>query len=544
MNVIFQFLLFFSLVPQQVDQLLVNGRIYTVDSSFTMVQALAIKDGIIVATGTSEAIKSQYTAPLITDLKGNFVIPGFNDGHCHFLNYGITGLYAQLTGLTSFRAVLDEIARHDTATTGGWIVGRGWDQNLWEGQQFPDCKALDSLYPDTPVYLVRVDGHAALANTKALEMAGIFAGMEVNGGKVVTHGEKCTGLLIDNAMEPLEQILPEKDPALLHQALLRAQAECLKYGLTSVQDAGLKDYQIAAVKMAKAIGELPIRMNVMISSTTHGLDSLLREGPYISNDLSVRSVKVYGDGALGSRGAALLEPYADDPGNYGLLMFAEDSLLKLAKACDAAGFQVCVHAIGDAANRQVLNVYEQVLQGQNNKRWRIEHCQIIHPDDMPRFGELSVLPSVQTTHATSDMFWADERLGEERMPTAYPYKELMLQNGILVNGTDFPVEQISPMLTFFSAVARTNTAMEPFGGFQMENALYRIAALRSMTIWPAYASFEEDKKGSIEVGKWADLVILDADIMSVRLPEIPRIKVLATMVNGQWLYGADWLYEY
>ncbi|KRP05187.1 MAG: hypothetical protein ABR94_03945, partial [Sphingobacteriales bacterium BACL12 MAG-120802-bin5] len=543
MNIIFQLLMLFSIGPQQADQLLINGRIYTVNSAFSMVQALAIKDGIIIGTGTSAAIQTRFTAPVTTDLKGNFVLPGFNDGHCHFLHYGITSLYTPLTGLTSFEAVLNAVKQHDPATTGGWLLGRGWDQNLWEGAQFPDCKALDSLYPNIPVYLIRVDGHAALANTKALEMAGIFAGMEVQGGRVVAHGDKCTGLLIDNAMEPIKNILPEKDPEFLAQALQRAQQECLRHGLTSVQDAGLKDYQLAALKTAKASGSLPIRVNAMISATANGLYSLLEEGPYISDDLTIRSVKVYGDGALGSRGAALLEPYSDDPENSGLLMFTEDSLLALAKACDAAGFQVCVHAIGDAANRQVLDVYEQVLQGANNKRWRIEHCQIIHPDDMSRFGSLSVLPSVQTTHATSDMFWADERLGQERIKTAYPYKELMLQNGVLVNGTDFPVEQISPMLTFFSAVARTNTAMQPFGGFQMENALDRIAALRSMTIWPAYASFEEDKKGSIEVGKFADLIILDADIMSVRLPEVPRIKVLATMIGGQWLYGTEWLYE-
>lgn len=522
--------------PQEADMILINGRVYTVDSAFHITQAIVIDNGTIIATGQTRDILFQYTSPELIDLRGKTVLPGFNDGHCHFLPYGVYSHYAQLYGLTSWEAVIEEIRDYNTEATDGWVLGRGWDQNIWLDKSFPDCAELDKLFPNNPVYLERVDGHAAVANTKALELAGINHTTIVAGGIVATNGNKCTGLLIDNAKELLANILPDKAPDFLAASLMKAQTDCFTYGLTSVQDAGLKRYQIDAVLKQKEQGLLPIRMNVMLTPEKDNLEYFLPKGPYVSNDLVIRSVKYYGDGALGSRGAALLEPYADDTSNYGLLILSDDSLLQSAKACKEAGFQMCVHAIGDAANRQALKTYAAILGGPNDLRWRIEHCQIVHPDDMHYFGDYDILPSVQATHATSDMFWADERLGEERLKTAYTYQQMLDENGMLINGTDFPVEQINPLLTFYTAVVRRNALGEPDKGFQMENALDRSQALRSITIWPAYASFEEDVKGSIEPGKFADLVILDKDIMSIPYPDIIHTKVVATILGGKVVY--------
>jgi predicted amidohydrolase YtcJ len=537
----FYLLSMLATLPQEADMILVNGRVYTVDSAFHITQSVVIDNGVILATGNTRDILSQYTSAQIIDLRGKTVLPGFNDGHCHFLSYGVFSHYAQLYGLSSWDAVLDQVRHFNTEATDGWVLGRGWDQNLWADKSFPDCAELDKLFPNNPVYLERVDGHAAVVNTKTLELAGINHETKVSGGIVATKGNKCTGLLIDNAKELVDDILPDRAPDFLAASLNKAQTDCFSYGLTSVQDAGLKKYQMDAVLKQKEEGLLPIRMNVMLTPEPENLRHFLPNGPIITDDLVIRSVKYYADGALGSRGAALIEPYADDTTNYGLLILSDDSLKTAAKQCLAAGFQMCVHAIGDAANRQVLQVYADVLGGPNDLRWRIEHCQIIHPDDMHYFGDYDIIPSVQATHATSDMLWADERLGEERLKSAYTYKDLMQENGRLVNGTDFPVEQINPLLTFYTAVVRKNAWGEPNSGFQMENALDRSQALRSITIWPAYASFEEKIKGSIEPGKLADLVILDKDIMSIPYPEITNARVVATILSGQVVYQSeDW----
>jgi predicted amidohydrolase YtcJ len=537
----FFLLSFFTFQPQETDMILINGRVYTVDSAFHITQSVVIDDGLIIATGQTRDMLSQYTSSQIIDLRGKTVLPGFNDGHCHFLPYGVYTHYAQLYGMNSWDEVVDEVSDFNTDATDGWVLGRGWDQNLWADKSFPDCAKLDSMYPNNPVYLERVDGHAAVANSKALELAGINHTTQVAGGIVSTKGNKCTGLLLDNAKEIVANILPDRDPDFLAMSLERAQSDCFSFGLTSVHDAGLKKYQVDAVMKQKELGALPIRMNVMLTPESANLDYFLPKGPYISDDLIIRSVKYYGDGALGSRGAALLEPYADDTSNYGLLILSDDSLLQSARKCKDAGYQICVHAIGDAANRQALKTYAEILGGPNDLRWRIEHCQIVHPDDLHYFGDYDILPSIQATHATSDMLWADERLGEGRLKTAYTYKDLLLENSMLINGTDFPVEQINPLLSFYTAIVRKNAIGEPAKGFQMENALDRSQALRSITIWPAYASFEEKKKGSIESGKFADLVILDQDIMSIPYPEIIQTKVVATILNGKVVYqNEDW----
>lgn len=536
MNLLLAILLIWP--PAEVDLILLNGRIYTVDESFSMVQAMAIENGMIVATGQSKDILERFSATDTLDLEGRTVVPGFNDGHCHFLHYGITRMYTNLTGLQSFDEVLAAISSHDTTTTGGWILGRGWDQNLWPQQTFPNCAALDSLYPDIPVYLVRIDGHAALANTAAMRLAGINAQTRISGGVVQTKGGQCTGILIDNAMEPVQELLPIKEEAFMIKALQTAQQTCFSYGLTSVTDAGLGAEQLAVIRKMKDNRELPIRINAMVTPDSATLEAYLPNGPLIEPTLVVRSVKIYADGALGSRGAALLEPYADDPENKGLLFFSNDSLDQLLMRCAEAGFQACTHAIGDAANRQVLERYAANLKVGNDLRWRVEHCQVVHPDDLSYFRDYGILPSVQATHATSDMLWAPVRLGEERVHHAYAFRSLMEQGGVLVNGTDFPVEQVNPMLTFSTAVTRRHPDRPYDPAFLPAQSLSREEALRSMCTWPAFASFEEKNKGSLEPGKVADLVLLDADPMTVPADQLASVQVMATMLNGVWVYRA------
>jgi hypothetical protein len=521
---------------QQVDWILFNGIIYTVDSNFSVVEAMAIDDGKIVATGTSASILATYKGTELTDLQGKPVFPGFIDPHCHFLYYGIEQSYAQLYNTKSFAEVLQILTKHDASITGGWIIGRGWDQNDWPDSKFPDCKELDKLFPSTPVYLIRIDGHAALANTVALQQAGINAETKVPGGVVEVQGTHCTGILIDNAMLAIEKILPVNDPAFQKNALLLAQEKCFATGLTSVHDAGLDPWQINLIKTLQNDDLLRMRIYAMVNWSDSNYQYYFERGMQKTDYLNVRSFKCYADGALGSRGAALLQEYTDDPGNKGLLFASYDSLQSIAKKIYGTGFQMCTHAIGDAANRLVLDVYGSVLHAQNAYRWRIEHCQVVTPMDQVKFWKYSVIPSIQATHATSDMYWAEKRLGSERIQYAYAYKSLLSKNKILANGSDFPVEQVNPLLGFYAAISRKDLIGYPTEGFQVQEALNKSEALRAMTIWAAYAAFEDTEKGSLEKGKYADFVILDDDIMTMKTSAIPDVKVIMTVVDGEKVY--------
>ena len=518
------------------DLIVRNGTIYTVDSNFSIAQAMAIADGKILATGTDEEIAEKYASDSVIDLQGKFVYPGFIDPHCHFLNYGVSMHYSNLFGTKSFNAILDTIKKHDPAKTGGWIIGRGWDQNLWDVKEFPDCKKLDELFPDIPVWLIRVDGHAGLANTKALQLAGITPETIIPGGVIKKDGDKCTGLLIDNAMTPMEKILPIKQKEFLEQALLEAQKNCFVVGLTSIHDAGLDPWQINIISEMQQEGKLKMRIYAMALGSDSNLAFYFKNGKIKTPYLNVSAFKFYGDGALGSRGAALLAPYSDDSQNSGLLFYSFDSLQKYAQQIYEHGWQMCTHAIGDAANREVLDVYASVLKGKNDMRWRIEHCQVIDKDDFHKFGDYSIIPSVQTTHATSDMNWADERLGPDRIKYAYAYQDLLKQNGFLANGSDFPIENINPLYGFYAAVSRKDKDGNPVNGFQKENALTREQALKAMTIWAAYAGFEEKEKGSLEKGKVADFVVMGKDIMKAEENKLWDAKILLTYSNGIKIY--------
>jgi len=519
------------------DLIATNALVYTVNDSFATAESFAVLDGKFVAVGSNAEIASKYHSAQTIDCKGMPVFPGFNDAHCHFFGYGMDLMqYADLAGSPNQESIYQKIQDHHAKMHGKWLLGRGWDQNLWPVKDFPDNKRLNELFPDVPVYLIRIDGHAAWCNAKALNLAGITANTKITGGEVLLRDGEPTGVLIDNAKELVYNMIPEPSNDLKMKALLAAQNNCLAVGLTSVTDCGLPKSTILLIDSLQKQGLLKMRINAMMDPTKGNLEYFLGKGPYRTELLQVNTIKLYADGALGSRGAYLVDDYSDDPGNRGLLMNREAYFDSICQKAYDANFQVATHCIGDGANRFMLNIYGKFLKGKNDRRWRIEHVQVVQPDDFRLFGEYSVVPSVQATHATSDMFWAGKRLGNERLKTAYAYQQLLVQNGWLPNGTDFPIEGINPVNTFYASVFRKNPAGLPTGGFQTENALSREQALRSMTIWAAKSSFEEHRKGSIEVGKSADFVVLDTDLMNCPEGEILRAKVMKTVLAGEVVY--------
>ena len=523
--------------PKKVDTLVVNGVIYTVDSSFSSVQAMAIKDGIIVATGTDAEILAAYTAPEKIDAKGQAVYPGFIDAHAHFVGYGKSLFQVDLFGTTSWEEAVERVkifaAAHPELA---WIEGRGWDQNKWPGKKYPTNALLNSLFPNTPVVLQRVDGHAAIANQKAFDMAGVKPGQTIVGGEVETKNGVLTGVLIDNAKGLVYNSIPAVNKQTYTQWLQAAQKNCFAQGLTTVTDCGLDISDINFIDTLQQEGKINMRLFAMLSDNPENLSVYLKRGPYKTDKLFVNGFKVYADGALGSRGACLLHNYEDRKDWTGFLLANISHYDSLASVLAATNFQMCTHAIGDSANRQILNIYNKYLQKGNDKRWRIEHAQVVNPTDFNLFGAASVVPSVQPTHATSDMYWAAERLGNERMKGAYAYKQLMDQNGWIPLGTDFPVEDISPFKTFLAAVGRVDAKGFPEGGFQMENGLTREQTIKGMTIWAAKASFLEKEVGSLEAGKKADFIILAQDLMQVPVNKILDTKVVATYSGGKKVF--------
>ena len=507
------------------DLLIKNAVIYTVDSSFSTAQCLVVNAGKIIAVGDS-SLQTKYTAREVIDAAGHAIYPGFIDAHAHFYKYGLGLQEANLKGLNSWQAIVDTINSFAKQNTDGWLIGYGWDQNLWKNKQFPDKAKLDSLFPVRPVMLARVDGHAAVANQAALNIAGIKPGQTINGGVIETIKGKLTGVLIDNAVGIVTRKIPPPDDTISRHAFLDGQRNCFAVGLTLIN----------TITELQHKGELKMRIYMMLADRPENYDYLFKHGAYKTSGLNVCCFKMYADGALGSRGACLLEPYADQKNWRGFLLSSPQHFLEVAQKVYAHGFQLATHAIGDSANRVILKIYAGVLNGKNDRRWRIEHAQIIDPGDVGIFGQYNIRPSVQPTHATSDMYWAGKRLGPLRLKTAYAYKQLLNENGWLPLGTDFPVENINPIYTFYAAVERKDLTGYPAKGFQPENAINREQALRGITIWAAKAQFEEKEKGSIEPGKYADFVILDNDIMKVNGADLPKVKVLKTYVNGEKVY--------
>jgi predicted amidohydrolase YtcJ len=516
-----------------IDLLVMNAKIYSMDEKNSIFESMAIKDGKIVAMGKSEELKVKFDAIQTYNAQGNVILPGLIDAHAHFLGYAKGLQEINLFGTTSPLEIVQRTKMHSAERTGGWLIGRGWDQNDWEEKKFPDKFLLDSIFPDRPVMLTRVDGHAALLNSKGLQLAGINKVLPVNGGQILAlpNGEP-SGILIDNAVDlVLNKIPPPKDDQ-WKRWIQRAQQNCFRTGLTTVCDAGLTLSELKTLHKAEQSGDLKIGVYVMLKPEVKKMDSVLASGPFLSDRLVVCSYKFYADGALGSRGALLKEEYSDQHGHVGLQLTAFDSLIYFANKLASSGFQMNTHCIGDSANARLLHVYSQVLKPNNDLRWRIEHAQVVSAVDMPLFQQYKIIPSVQPVHATSDMYWAEKRLGKQRIHDAYAYKSLMEQNGWLAGGSDFPVESINPFHGIYAAVARRDTTGFPAQGFFIEQALTMEQALRAFTTWAAKSCRMEKTKGSLEEGKQADFIVIDRDPFYVPLGKIPNTKVLRTFVKG------------
>jgi len=525
-----------STEKQQADLILTNATVYTVDEAFSMAEAIVVRDHRIVEVGSSKKIKRRYQSSHIEDLEGAFVYPGWIDAHCHFFGYGMSLNSADLVGTTSVEEIIGRLKKHHETYGGLWITGRGWDQNDWEVKEFPHRSMLDAHFPDTPVLLRRIDGHAAWLNTVALEMAGITTETEVDGGAVLIKDGTPSGILVDNAIGLVGRLIPPPAREEVVSAIQHAEQNCFSVGLTSVHDAGLGLQTVQLIDSLYQAGSLQIRMNTWLSPTKENFEHFVNKGPYQTDHITVNTVKLFADGALGSRGALMIEPYSDDPGNKGLAVSPLEILEQHCQAAYKHNFMVATHAIGDAANREMLKIYAGILKGPNDRRWRIEHAQIIHPDDFEIFKQYNIVPSVQPTHATSDMYWAEDRVGSHRMKGAYAFRTLLDQNGWYPGGSDFPVEEINPLYGFYAATVRKDQSGYPEGGFQIEEAITRKEALKAMTIWAAKSGFEEHLKGSLEPGKLADFVITGKDLMTAPDEELFNIKVMATYSGGEVVY--------
>ena len=530
----FAFCLITSCQYRKADWVVFNANVYTVNDSFEKVTAFAIKDGKFLSVGGDEII-DLYPNALKFDAKGLPIYPGFIDAHCHFFNLGLSLAQVDLRGSKSIGEIEKRLLSYTKNSPSDIIIGRGWDQNLWKNKAFPNNIFLNRLFPDKLVLLKRIDGHALLVNDLVIKKAGISSKTKVKGGSILVENNKPTGVLVDNAMDLAMGILPPNTSKDITNALIDAQNKAFENGLTTVDDAGLDKKTIQIIDSLQEIGELKIRVYAMISNTNDNLNYYLTNGIIEKEKLNVRSVKAYLDGALGSRGALLKNPYSDENKNKGLTITTKEELFDLANKLSSKGFQLNTHAIGDKANEIVLDVYNYILKDIEDPRWRVEHAQVVDEFDIQKFNS-KIIPSVQPTHATSDMKWADERLGSKRLNRAYAYKELLDWSGKIALGTDFPVEKVNPLLTFYSAVARKDVDGNPSDGFLKENALTRQEALKGMTIWAAYSNFEDSFKGSIEKGKYADFIILSKDIMKVPEQEITSAEVVATIVNGSIVF--------
>jgi predicted amidohydrolase YtcJ len=529
------------------DLIVTGGRIYTVDVTRPIAEAFAVRGGKFVFVGTARgAMSLKGPRTQVVDLRGAAAYPGFIDAHAHLLGLGLALQSVDLDGVSSYEEIVSRVAaRAKSAKAGEWVFGHGWDQNRFAVKEFPTHDALTRAIPDHPVLLERVDGHAILANAAAMHAAGITAkSQDPSGGRIVRDASgNPTGVFVDNAMALVANAAPKLTTAQRSELLRAAAAESNKWGLTEVQDMGAERETIEALESLAIAKKLPLRSYEMVGDDSATLTYYFSRGPRKAEfdaHVWVRGIKLYADGALGSRGAALLAPYSDDAANTGLLVSTEEHLKTRSIDALKHGFQVSTHAIGDRGNRNALDAYQAALDAvpTADARLRIEHAQIISPEDIPRFAKLGVIPSMQASHQTSDMPWAERRLGPERIRGAYAWRSLLNTGVVIPNGTDFPVEHVDPIITFHSSVTRQDAENMPAGGWYGDQRMTREEALRSMTLWPAYAAFQENELGSISVGKYADFTILNRDIMTVAPERILGAKVIATYLGGAAVYEA------
>ncbi len=548
-------------LPAVADEVTVlsAGRIHTMDTAQPRVEAMAFdEDGRILALGGREGLFKQYPDAERLDVGKATVVPGLIDAHGHVAGLGFNQLRADLAGTASKDEVLQRL--RDFAADlppGAWLLGRGWDQNDWPDQRFPNAADLDAAFPDRPVWLTRIDGHAGWANSAAMAVVERELGgdWQPEGGKIERDAEgNASGVFVDGAMGLVESAMPEIDAAMTERALVLGMQMAVEHGLTGVHDAGVSLQQMRVYQQLADRGEIPLRVTAMADGDAEALVWLCSDGLYRheGDRLRMRTVKLYIDGALGSRGAALIEDYSDDHGNRGLLFMEPEQMAEVAARARDCGVQVATHAIGDRGNRVVLDAYEKVLgdaaddsnvapgEGTpDGHRWRIEHAQILAPEDLPQLAQLHVIASMQPTHATSDMPWAEDRLGPERIIGAYAWRQLRDSGARLALGSDFPVESVDPRLGLYAATTRTDAEGLPIGGWHPEEKLTAYEALRGFTLDAAYAGFAEDEVGSLEVGKRADFVVLAQDPLAIDPARLNELDVLGTWVDGEAVYRAE-----
>ena len=533
--------------PKAGMTVIANARIHTVDAADTLLEAGAMafgEDGTIEGIGDTEAILAAFPGAEVLDLGGRTIVPGLIDSHAHLAGLAQSFTRANLVGTKSLDEVLERLREFEsTLPEGAWLLGRGWDQNDWPEQSFPDRSDLDAAFPDRAVWLRRIDGHAGWANSRAIAEADrdLAGEWQENGGFIHRGADgQPTGIFIDKAMNWVERAVPPDSPELMSRALDMATHALVSQGLTGVHEAGTSLELLRLYQAKIAAGQMPLRIYAMADGVNEALQWLCENGPFSnpSGLLLMRSVKLYADGALGSRGAALLADYSDGPGNRGLMFMDAETLDGQLDRVLSCGLQVGVHAIGDRANREVLDALARVAPDypENPGRHRLEHAQIIDPSDIPRFAELGVIAAMQPTHATSDMYWAGDRLGEARLSGAYAWHSLDEHGAHLALGSDFPVEDVNPMLGLYAYVTRQDLDGWPEGGWQPQERMSRADALRGFTVDAAYAGFMEDQVGSLEIGKQADFVVLDRDVMTVPERQIPATRVLQTWVAGKRVF--------
>ena len=535
-TIILLFIIIFSLAcEKKVDLIVHNAKVYTSDDNYNDITSFVVDEGRVIEVGGEELIE-KYKSVSVVNARGLPIFPGFIDSHCHLLSLGLKQFEVDLKGTRSFEEIIIKLKNYSSNKKLSVLRGAGWDQNDWDIKDLPNKDSLDILFPNIPVVLSRIDGHAMLVNQKALDMAGITIKTKSTGGEILRRNDKLTGLIIDKPMELIEGIIPRYTKDEKIKALKTAQKICFENGITTVDEAGLLKSDILLIDSLQKNKLFDLRVYAMVANEKKSLEYFFKNGPMRNDRLNVNSIKVYADGALGSRGAALKNSYSDKKNHNGSIIVSTDSIKKLAIKALNHGFQMNTHAIGDYANSEVLKIYNNILSNESDPRWRIEHAQVISDEDFANFNE-KIIPSVQPLHATSDMYWAEERLGELRIKGAYAYKDLLDWSGRLALGTDFPVEEVSPISTFYAAVSRKDLNQYPADGYQYENALSRREALLGMTIWGAYANFEDSLKGSISPGKYADFVILDRDIMEIDTDRILSARVVATILNGEIVYS-------
>jgi predicted amidohydrolase YtcJ len=539
-----------ALQAEPAETVFLNGNIHTVNDRQPHAEAIAVKGGRIVFVGSNaDAAKYKTDGVRIVDLQGRTVVPGLTDAHCHIFGIGEREMNLNLEGANTLDDFLARVKERAAKTERGkWITGRGWIETFWQPPQFPTRNDLDKIAPDNPVFLTRADGHASIANSSALNMARISKDSSSPfGGEILKDKQtgEPTGMLLDHAQELVARNIPQPTAAEREQAFLLGVKREIELGWCQVQSAGSNLPDVGAIRHAFDSGQVKLRVYNAVYGPGPASESLLREGIILGRSehrFTQRTIKVAFDGALGSRGAALLEPYADAE-TSGFLKQKEAELLPMFEEALRRGIQVETHAIGDRANRIILDLYERALKAVppekrkiREPRWRVEHAQILNARDIPRFAKLGVIPSMQPSHAISDLFFAPSRLGKERLAGAYAWQSLLKSGAIIAGGSDAPVERGEPMIEFYAAVARKSVKGESRDGWHAEQAVSREQALKMFTAWPAYAAFEEKDKGSIEVGKLADLTVVSKDIMKIPEPEILTTACAMTVIGGEIAY--------